>query len=136
MHEIDTRRCTFLALAALALTAAGCLSISLGTRSSTTVRAEAAPHESFVLKLSGAEGMRFTGTVTTDGAVQQLEGALPYEFRVSARTLSCEFKKQGGEGPIALEVVRGDPSSGSRSTVSGAQGVRAEFGGSSIVSGF
>ena len=85
------------------------------------------PSTDFTVSVSGTPGLKFTGTLVTDGATREVSGIVPATYQVSTHELVCSFKKTGAKGHIALRVSEGDRDLGSSSNRRRIGGVRAEI---------
>jgi hypothetical protein len=72
-------------------------------------------------------GMRFTGTIVSDGHVQKYSGVSSGTYRASGHEIVCSFKKSGTDGKITLAVSEAGHQEGQSSTPVKFGGVRAEL---------
>lgn len=87
-------RLLLLPIAATALVVSGCQTHS---RSS---------HE-FVVSLTSATPVSFTGHLKVDGKVQAVSGTTPAEYTIPAHSLSCELVQGPENGLLTVEIRKG-----------------------------
>lgn len=72
-------------------------------------------------------GMKFTGTIVTDGHSKRLSGIGTSTFRATGHEFVCSFKKTGADGLISVSVIEaGSNNLGNAYTAGQFGGVRAE----------
>ena len=72
-------------------------------------------------------GMRFTGTIVSDGHVQKYSGVGSGTYHASGHEIVCSFKKLEADGRISLAVSEAGHQEGQSSTPDKFGGVRAEL---------
>jgi hypothetical protein len=103
-----------------------------GCRSVTTVeygkvRAADYAGESAVeykIVVSGSEGMKFAGTIVTDGVKREVSGVVPETYQVTGHEVICNLKMEAEQGQLVLNVWEGSHRVGSCSTVESKSAVR------------
>ena len=68
------------------------------------------------IRVAGAAGASFTGTVKADGIARQVSGTVPGEFRFAASQLACAFQQGAEPGTLRFEVWEGERLVGSSAT--------------------
>ncbi|HEY4416166.1 MAG TPA: hypothetical protein VGO57_10775 [Verrucomicrobiae bacterium] len=94
----------------------GCSSTSANHTSSVTVTVSC-----------NDPGMKFTGTIVSDGQSQPVAGKGSRTFQITGETVTFSFKKTGADGQISLAVMKGDECIGRSTTDAKFGGVRGEI---------
>ncbi len=81
----------------------------------------------FVVRVSGTEGLRFSGSIMTvagngQSVSQSIEGRVPAEYPLSARLVSVSFQKQTEQGAMKVQIMKG-PAVKAESETSASYGV-------------
>jgi hypothetical protein len=74
------------------------------------------PAAEYKIGVSGTEGMKFAGTIVTDGVKKEVSGVVPQSYQVTGHEVVCNLKKQEEKGDLVLKVWEGDHNVGSCST--------------------
>jgi hypothetical protein len=71
-------------------------------------------------------GMKFAGTIVTDGHSKRLSGIGTSTFHATGHEFVCSFKKTGADGLISVSVTEAGNNLGNAYTAGQFGGVRAE----------
>jgi hypothetical protein len=85
------------------------------------------PPKKFTVKVAGAPGLVFTGTLTADGGERRVSGVTPATFELSGYRIKCALAKRTAEGPFSAEVWQGNRYLGKAITRSASGSVCAEI---------
>jgi hypothetical protein len=72
-------------------------------------------------------GMKFTGTIVSDGHTENLAGSGTRTFHATGHEIVCSFKKTSPEGQISISVSEAGNDLGNSSTAKRFGGVRADI---------
>lgn len=85
---------------AAALAAAGCQSHSKHSK----------PSRAFVVTLSSATPVSFSGHLKVDGKDQSISGTTPAEYKIAAQSISCDLVQGPESGLLTVQVrIDGNP---------------------------
>jgi hypothetical protein len=82
------------------------------------------PAVDYQIAVSGKKGLKFAGTIVTDGVKQDVSGVVPESYRVTEHEVVCKLKKSDEPGDLVLSVLEGTQTTGSCSTSEAKSGVR------------
>lgn len=93
------------------------IAMTLFLRNNSTVAARPAR-----LVVTGADGQHISGMYVADGVTNSVKAITPVTLGFAARNIDFEFKQEGGETPIRVDLYVCDLQRLSTTTLQGARG--------------